>query len=522
MPFTDLDKKIAGNYSPPETDTVIIGAGTAGIFLAADLAGRGKKVLVVESGNFTSSDDKQKLNTVEQTGKYLRNAEWGRKRVIGGTTVAWGGQSLPFTPLDFKKRPWVQNSGWPISIDELSKWYKAADQFMEIDTLNYTTDIFPRIGIKDPGINPDHFDLHVAKWTNHTDFYRHHKKTLEDKVYVLYNAQLTDINRDDDGRVISITVSNFNKEMFVIPVNTLVIAAGTIESIRILLNNNTGDHSGLLGKYFMDHPCVEVGTIQAKNMYQLQKQFNTHTWNKRKYSVRLSLSPEFQLKHKLLNCSVSIMFRQPKSAFDVYAEIKSFIKDKKLKRLIKITGNLGAIIKSAAALLVNKFYYKQGAEARVSLMLEQEPTLDSCISLSPDTDEFNMPQASIHWSVTKKSWDTVVASAALIKSEIERLGLGKVSLHEHIDASNTRWEDHLSDVCHNMGGCRMSATPGEGVVDKDLCVWGTPNLYVCSQAVFPTGSHSNPVLTMLALALRLSNHLATVKERIPFKEEVVA
>ena len=73
--------------------------------------------------------------------------------------------------------------------------------------------------------------------------------------------------------------------------------------------------------------------------------------------------------------------------------------------------------------------------------------------------------------------------------------------------SNPQWDNYLSDVCHHMGGCKMSALPEEGVVNKNLQVWGIDNLYICSCAIFPTSSHSNPTLTMLALASRLAHHL---------------
>jgi choline dehydrogenase-like flavoprotein len=58
-----------------------------------------------------------------------------------------------------------------------------------------------------------------------------------------------------------------------------------------------------------------------------------------------------------------------------------------------------------------------------------------------------------------------------------------------------------------MGGARMSADAATGVVDGRLRPWGIPNLYVCSAAVFPTGSHSNPTLTLLALVARLADEL---------------
>jgi choline dehydrogenase-like flavoprotein len=61
------------------------------------------------------------------------------------------------------------------------------------------------------------------------------------------------------------------------------------------------------------------------------------------------------------------------------------------------------------------------------------------------------------------------------------------------------WANYLSDVNHHMGGTRMSATAGEGVVDPNLKVWGYENLHLLSCSVFPTSSHSNPTLTLLAL-----------------------
>jgi choline dehydrogenase-like flavoprotein len=95
----------------------------------------------------------------------------------------------------------------------------------------------------------------------------------------------------------------------------------------------------------------------------------------------------------------------------------------------------------------------------------------------------------------------------MLKKEIERLKLGEVILDENIDYHNENWLNMLSDVNHHMGGIRISKTPDEGVVDTNLKVWGISNLYVCSTAVFPTGSHSNPTVTMLALGLRLVDYL---------------
>lgn len=46
-----------------------------------------------------------------------------------------------------------------------------------------------------------------------------------------------------------------------------------------------------------------------------------------------------------------------------------------------------------------------------------------------------------------------------------------------------------------------------GVVDKNLKVFGVNDVYVCGSSVFPTVGYSNPTLTIVALALRLAEHL---------------
>jgi choline dehydrogenase-like flavoprotein len=53
----------------------------------------------------------------------------------------------------------------------------------------------------------------------------------------------------------------------------------------------------------------------------------------------------------------------------------------------------------------------------------------------------------------------------------------------------------------------MAARADDGVVDAELRVFGTANVYVAGAATFPSGSFANPTLTALALALRLADHL---------------
>jgi choline dehydrogenase-like flavoprotein len=58
-----------------------------------------------------------------------------------------------------------------------------------------------------------------------------------------------------------------------------------------------------------------------------------------------------------------------------------------------------------------------------------------------------------------------------------------------------------------MGTTRMSANPADGVVDPNCRVHGLANLYVAGSSVFPTAGFMNPTLTIVALAVRMAEHL---------------
>ena len=508
MPFIDFNLAIK-NFPCAGYDVTIVGAGAAGIMLAVKLAQAGKKILLLESGHFMETDEKQQLNEIFQTGKFLGNAVWGRKRVLGGTTTAWGGQSLPFTSFDFEKKEWIPHSGWPISYKDVEPFYDEANAFMKIDTLNYHNDIFGKIKIQPPKIDANLLNFHVSKWAKEPNFFILYKAFLKKNVTVVFNAQLVSIKKNIKGTIEEITIRNFLQEGCKLIPGQLILATGAIESVRILLANDIVGKSSKkwLGKCFMDHPCVEVGDVFSENAYKTQQLFNTHIWRTRKYSIRLSLSDNIQKKNQLLNCSASIMFKPPPDNFDVYAELKMFLKDFKISRLFKSAGYGKTILKSASAYFKDKFYYKDSAAAKLVLMIEQEPITGSYIMLSGENDLFGVPKAILNWDISQKTWKTVLQISEIIAFEFKRLKIADVKLYRHINNANNNWLDCLTDVNHHMGGARMGATADDSVVDSNLKVWDCTNLYVCSCAVFPTTSHSNPTLTMLALAARLSKHI---------------
>ncbi len=79
----------------------------------------------------------------------------------------------------------------------------------------------------------------------------------------------------------------------------------------------------------------------------------------------------------------------------------------------------------------------------------------------------------------------------------------------HVETLQRIPPESITGGFHHMGTTRMHASPREGVVDPNGRVHGVKNLYVAGSSVFPTAGFANPTLTIVALTLRLADHLKT-------------
>jgi choline dehydrogenase-like flavoprotein len=73
--------------------------------------------------------------------------------------------------------------------------------------------------------------------------------------------------------------------------------------------------------------------------------------------------------------------------------------------------------------------------------------------------------------------------------------------------TRAEWLSALDWGDHHLGTTRMHLDPKQGVVDANSRVHGMSNLYVAGSGVFPTYSASNPTMNLVALTLRLADHL---------------
>jgi len=108
---------------------------------------------------------------------------------------------------------------------------------------------------------------------------------------------------------------------------------------------------------------------------------------------------------------------------------------------------------------------------------------------------------------------TIRTFVEIVRDTFARTRLARVEIDPDLYSEEGRFDNKFDDSNHHMGGTRMSVSPMDGVVDPNLRLHSTQNCYVCSSSVFPTSGFSNPTHTLLALAVRLAEHLASLPSK---------
>ena len=126
-------------------DLVIIGGGLAGITIAREFLGTGRSVCLLEAGGRASEAETQALyagsaSMTDPLGQarpiddYLTTS---RLRAYGGSGNLWGGKCAPLRPVDFERREWIPDSGWPLSREDLNSFYDRACDVLEMPRFDF-------------------------------------------------------------------------------------------------------------------------------------------------------------------------------------------------------------------------------------------------------------------------------------------------------------------------------------------------------------------------------------------------
>jgi choline dehydrogenase-like flavoprotein len=142
----------------------------------------------------------------------------------------------------------------------------------------------------------------------------------------------------------------------------------------------------------------------------------------------------------------------------------------------------------------------QGAGCGLRVNLEQVPDPQNRVRLVSQCDRFGQRRVEIDFRLTD-----VARHARSMKIAAHELGLGARRIVERMLLRIRA--GRVGFFWHHLGTTRMHRDPAQGVVDADCRVHGVRNLFVAGSSVFPTGGTAPPTLTIVALAVRLADHV---------------
>jgi choline dehydrogenase-like flavoprotein len=227
--------------------------------------------------------------------------------------------------------------------------------------------------------------------------------------------------------------------------------------------------------------------------------------------VGLGPSAAAQQQLQILNCSVALhgsIYREPSEGMDSLIKLSRAIEsghwpDEAGMHVWRILTDLDDVLAETYLRFREEPVKGYGLIART----EVAPNPDNRVTLESERDELGMQRVRLDWNVSELERNTVAKTVNLMAQEFGRLDVGRVRMNELLLEDNDAWSRNLSWFGHHMGTTRMSTDPRLGVVDTDCKVHGLANLYVASSSVFPTCGYANPTLTIVALAMRLADHL---------------
>lgn len=532
-------RRIPGNA---ELDFVvcIIGGGAAGITIARELIRAGIKSCLLESGSLRRERRTQQLYDGENVSRiyeddggsfkdYLRIT---RSRFLGGSSNCWGGWCRPFDELDFKRRPWIpHNNGWPFAKAEMLPFYARAHDVVQLGPFEYDPDFWQEaVG------NPDFRLLPLDGGMVHTlvsQFSRplrmgrayHHELEQAATLTTLLRANVVDIETDAGGhRVERVHVATLSGNRFAVRARYFVLATGGIENARLLLSSTRRRSSGLgnehdlVGRFFMEHLTVPTGRVVFMRPGLATRSYDSlYCYNNPKFvghgvpvATHLSITEEEQERHQLLNSRSyfrSILEGDESAGAESLRNLYRLLRNThkfptfRASDVWNVATGLGGVARVAAGRLLARSSFVM--EHRLLQVVEPSPNPDSRVMLSGERDALGVPKVVLDWRMGELERRTMIKVRELIGAKLEHHGIARIEPFP----LGERWPAKSQWVWHHMGTTRMDEDPKRGVVDRHGRVHSLGNLFVAGSSIFPSGSADAPTLTIVALALRLADHL---------------
>lgn len=503
---------------------VIIGTGAGGGVLANELAQKGVKVVAFEAGGRHLPEDYVNdewgsfaqiswLDTRTTSGNFRLAKDFSGLpswivKAVGGSTIHWAGASLRFQEHEWKARTTygdVQGASlldWPIDGEELAPYYSKAEEKLRVTRTgdreglpgNNNYKVFEagakKLGYKDVhtgrmAINSRDYDDYAAcqqtgfcfqgcKWGSKWSSAYHDIPLGEatGNLEVRENAQALKIEHDDTGKVTGVLYADKDGNQHLQKARIVCVAGNSVESPRLLLNSASNmfpdglaNSSGQVGRNYMRHMTGSVYAVfdQPVRMWRGTTMAGIITDESRHDPSR-----GFVGGYEMETLSIGLPF------------MAAFLDP----------GSWGREFATALDSYENM--------AGMWLVGEDMPQETNRITLNHDIkDQHGLPTPNVHFDDHPND--------VAMRNHAYQQGM---AIYDAMGATRA-FPTPPYPSTHNMGTNRMSEKPRDGVVNR----WGqshdVKNLFVSDGSQFTTGAAENPTLTIVALAIRQADRIAS-------------
>lgn len=530
----------------------VVGSGPAGMITVLEYArlNPNKKIVLLEYGKEGASiknalDDSIQIdNLVNHHDPYECT-----NKGLGGSSATWGGRCVMFDEVDFIPRKVVGNEcTWDLKLyHETKKFWQQTANYFECGEAVFDLNKISTI-LKKP--IADNFkggiitDTMLERWSMPTRFGSRYRSELEKLPNVTllegYEARSFD---EVEGIVNKLVIRKVGMQEYEeIQAEVYVLANGTQEVTRFLLKNkqlfnNLGFVPPALGKYYQSHVSGKIASVcfngnpQNTDFGFLQDDEGVYLRR------RFQFDNQFLVEKNLLNTAIWLdnplyfdpNHRSGAMSFMYLAMITPFL-GKKLAppaiarsitkgKITAIDKHLWNIIKDFPKSLVTPFtiFYKRYLLKRklpgvflyspnntyaLHFHAEQAPVEANYMELGEDGESLK-----IHYKLVDDDINSVIKIHEILDEYLQKLDCGRLIYWYPKEKLADMIRLNSKDGIHQSGTTRIADSPEKGVVDRDLKVWGTQNVYVCSSSVFPTSGQANPTFFLGTFAVRLAHYL---------------
>ncbi len=521
-------------------EVLVVGGGIAGLVLADRLASAGVEVALLEAGGTRPEPAEQQLGAqVELAGVPHLGTARGRTRALGGSSVDWGGQLLPGSLGD----------AWSVSEDVLSPFYREIENLLGVDDLPYGAEPFFRaLSAQEVPLLHTQPRL-VAALSKVAPFGRRNlgdllgrRLRLQSRAHMVLHARAIEILLSEAGdRAEAALVRTPTGRQVRVGAEVVVVAAGTVETCRLLLasrarsSDGVGNGQDQVGRNFHDHLTVEVATLEAEARERVVRAVRPWVIGGVRGTVHaLKLEASHSLRRRLdLNPALAhVTFEEPEDSG--VSALRAVLRARQAGQSGSLLSHIGHIPKAGfdavrvwqTARTEGRRYVSPRAKVGLRVNVAQRMPSLSRITLSEDCDGQGQTQARVDWRLAPEDLRSVRVFGAFLEKQLAVDGL--------CEANGVRWHrtvlsragrsvgselagrgtdeflepiPGLEDARHAMGGACLGIDPRSSVVDPELRVHGIENLFVASAAVFPDGRPQLPTMALMALTMRLAEHL---------------